>query len=314
VSATPPKVLCSVDFSDASRGALRYAGLIAKQAGTPLAVLTVIDPLLEEAADLQIGRGHLRDDTQRELQRFVTRAFAQNGPPPDVHIEVRTGRPATEILRLSRERGSDLIVMSSHGLTGVRKMFFGSTAERVLRETTIPVLVTPAGDQGPLRPEDVQGSVRRVLLPVDLTGPSTQQLRVAQRIASDLSVPLLLLHVVEPLRAILPPRVHLPNVDAERRDRAERTLADLLATLPAATRTEALVVFGEPSEEIAKVAADRSAGLIVMGLHSSELLGPRMGSVTYRVLCLAPKLVLALPPVLDESSGQAREPVSTEAS
>jgi len=56
------------------------------------------------------------------------------------------------------------------------------------------------------------------------------------------------------------------------------------------------VVTREPAEEIAKVAGDRDAGLIIMGLHSSPLLGPRMGSVTYRVLCLAHRPVLALPP------------------
>ena len=44
------------------------------------------------------------------------------------------------------------------------------------------------------------------------------------------------------------------------------------------------------------MAHDRDAGLIVMGLHGSPLLGPRMGSVTYRLLCLAPTLVFALPP------------------
>jgi nucleotide-binding universal stress UspA family protein len=57
------------------------------------------------------------------------------------------------------------------------------------------------------------------------------------------------------------------------------------------------VVIGDPAEEIVKVAEARGAGLIVMGLHSSTLLGPRMGSVTYRVLCLTRTLVLALPPV-----------------
>jgi len=55
-------------------------------------------------------------------------------------------------------------------------------------------------------------------------------------------------------------------------------------------------VFGEPAEEIAKIAADRQAGLIVVGLHASPVLGPRMGSVTYRVLSLSQGLVLALPP------------------
>ena len=50
---------------------------------------------------------------------------------------------------------------------------------------------------------------------------------------------------------------------------------------------------------------DRHAGLIVMGLHGSPLLGPRMGSVTYRVLCLAPGLVLAVPPARAAASDQA---------
>jgi hypothetical protein len=57
------------------------------------------------------------------------------------------------------------------------------------------------------------------------------------------------------------------------------------------------VLTGEPSEEIVKLADARNRHRIVMGLHSSGLLGPRMGSVTYRVLCLTRALVLALPPV-----------------
>ncbi len=62
---------------------------------------------------------------------------------------------------------------------------------------------------------------------------------------------------------------------------------------------------GDPAEEIAKLARDRHAGLIVMGLHGSPLLGPRMGSVTYRVLCLAPGLLLAVPPARAAASDQA---------
>ena len=67
------------------------------------------------------------------------------------------------------------------------------------------------------------------------------------------------------------------------------------------------MAYGEPAEEIAKVASDRDAGLIVMGLHSSPVLGPRMGSVTYRVLCLAHRLVLALPPEPAGQIGRAHE-------
>jgi universal stress protein A len=175
-------------------------------------------------------------------------------------------------------------------------LFFGSTTERVLRETTIPVLVTPPIAVGPLTPEEVKGRVRRVLVPVDLTDATTRQVQLARRVAETIDVPVLLTHVIEPARFPLPPRTHLPNVDAERRARADKMLEGLRQTIPAALKPEAFVVYGDPAEEIVKVAHDRQAGLIVMGLHSSPLTGPRMGSVTYRVLCLAPTLVLALPP------------------
>jgi nucleotide-binding universal stress UspA family protein len=63
-----------------------------------------------------------------------------------------------------------------------------------------------------------------------------------------------------------------------------------------AVLTEAITAFGDPAEEISKIAGERRAGLIVVGLHDSAMSSARLGSVTYRVLCLAQRLVLALPP------------------
>jgi len=80
---------------------------------------------------------------------------------------VGVGTPAPEILRVGRERSCDLIVISTHGLTGTRKLFFGSTTERVLRETTRPVLVTPPVNPGFVRVEDAIRLTRRILVPVD---------------------------------------------------------------------------------------------------------------------------------------------------
>jgi nucleotide-binding universal stress UspA family protein len=105
-----------------------------------------------------------------------------------------------------------------------------------------------------------------------------------------------LVHVVEPIRAAPTAQARVSRVDAERRHRADAELEKAVSELPPGVRAEGLVAYGEPAEEIAKVAADRDVGLIVMGLHSSPLLGVRMGSVTYRVLCLAQRLVLGVPP------------------
>jgi nucleotide-binding universal stress UspA family protein len=292
-----PSVLCPLDFSDASRGALRYAGAIAEHFGARLQVLAVNDSLLDEAAAIA-GDPDLEKETARQIERFCRQTFsADTAALRDVRIDVATGKAAAQILRIARERNCDLIVMSSHGLTGVRKVFFGSTTERVLRETTVPVLVTPVGDPGPANLEQVRGIVRRILAPVDLTDATSHQLSIARGLAEALSLPVLLLHVVPPARSMVAVQPWPPHLEAERRYRAEKALSEAIETMPAALKPEPLLAFGEPSEEIAKVAADRDAGLIVMGLHSSPVLGPRMGSVTYRVLCLAHRLVLALPPL-----------------
>ena len=209
---------------------------------------------------------------------------------------VATGKPDAEILRVANAAPADLIVMSSRGATGIRRLFLGSITERVLRATTVPVVVTPPGDPGPESTDEVRETVRRILVPVDLTGAMQDQVRVALHLGIILGAPLLLAHVVEPVRAFIPGHIHAANVDSERRDRAERRLQALVDTFPTPPRTEPLVVFGEPAEEIAKIATDRQAGLIVMGLHASAVSGARMGSVTYRVLSVTHGLVLALPP------------------
>jgi nucleotide-binding universal stress UspA family protein len=292
-----PSVLCPIDFSESSRGALRYAAAITAHFGARLTLLAVNDPLLKEADEIA-GVAHLTEDTMRDLERFLHQTFEPRPHGvPEVRLEVTTGKPAPEILGVSREKQCDLIVMSSHGLTGFRKLFFGSTTERVLRETSVPVLVTPGTDLGPDRLEDVPKTVRRVMVPVDLTAATPHQLRIARGLAEALDVPLLVLHVVEPVRATVSALPRLPRVEAERRYRAEQNLKRALEDMPARIKAEALIAYGEPAEEIAKFATDRDAGIIVMGLHSSPVLGPRMGSVTYRVLCLAHRLVLALPPL-----------------
>jgi nucleotide-binding universal stress UspA family protein len=292
-----PSVLCPVDFSENSRGALRYAASIACDLGGRLTLLAVNDRLLVEATELAAEADHLARDTVREVDRFCRQTSGCNlAAVGDVRLEVGTGKPSSEILRISKERGADLIVMSSHGATGFRKLFFGSTTERVLRETTVPVLVTPAADAGTSPTVGAQAALRRILVPVDLSAATAHQVAAAQRVAEHLRVPLLLLHVIEPVRSMVAAHPRLPKIDAERRDRAERELEAMIAGMPTLAQPEALIAYGEPAEEIAKVATERNAGLIVLGLHSSPLLGPRMGSVTYRVLCVAHRLVLAIPP------------------
>jgi nucleotide-binding universal stress UspA family protein len=292
-----PSILCPIDFSDASAGALRYAATIATHFGTRLIVVAVEDPLLTEALDLGTGVMWTPEDCKREMKQFATKIFGKHEPVLALlEYEVAVGKPAPEILRVARERTCDLIVISTHGLTGVRKLFFGSTTERVLRETTRPVLITPPQDPGPIHIEDAKRIIGRIVVPVDLSPASLHQTQVARGIAEALALPFIAVHVVEPVKSHLTARLHGSGVERSRRAVAEDGLNELLATVPRRLQAESLVAYGDPAEEVAKIVRDRQAGLVVMGLHGSALLGPRMGSVTYRLLCLSPVLVLALPP------------------
>jgi nucleotide-binding universal stress UspA family protein len=296
-------VLCPIDFSEPSRAALVYAAAIADHFAARLLVLAVDDPLLAEAAASAGLVPSLAEETEQELERLCRAVLGQPVPgPKQLELRVRIGKPAVEILRQARETATDLIVMSSRGHTGVRKLFFGSTTERVLRETFVPVVVTPPDLPAGQSLSDISRQVSRVLAPVDLTAASPRQVAIAAAVAQALSVPLLIAHVLESVAIPVRVRLALAGADASRRARAEERMQEIVASVAPNAKTETLVVSGDPADEIVKLADARHTNLIVMGLHSSELLGPRMGSVTYRVLALTRTLVLAVPPTLDATA------------
>jgi nucleotide-binding universal stress UspA family protein len=301
-----PSVLCPIDFSEPSRSALCYAAAIANHFGARLVVLSVDDPLLAVAAASAGQEPSLANATLRELKRFCrdTVTDLETGPKK-VELKVRTGKPATEILSEARELHADVIVMSSHGRSGMRKMFFGSTTERVLRETSVPVFITPDAKPPVASLSAIATHINRILTPIDLTPTSGHQLTVAAGLAEALSVPLIVTHVLEPIFVPYTLRVLMPGAEAARRADAEEQVRHITASHASHVQVEPIVVTGDPSEEIITLVEARQANLIVLGLHSSGVFGPRMGSVTYRVLCRTDALVLALPPRPLEAQRQA---------
>lgn len=291
-----PSVLCPVDFSEASQGALRFAAAIAEHFFAGLTVATVDDPLPAGRAGAADHQETLAADRHQDLARFIDDTFPVRKPTlAELHLEVAAGKPATEIQRIALERCADLIVMSTHGQTVVRK-FFGSTTERVLRETSVPVLVTPAGDPGPATIEDLKGRVSGVLAPVDFSANSGRQVRIAHGLADAFQASLVLLRVLEPLPEYAGRETFLLNIREARRHRARQEFEELMASLRYDVLPEMVITDGDPAEQIARLAAELGSVAIVMGLHSTSDLGPRMGSVTYRVLCQTATPVLALPP------------------
>jgi nucleotide-binding universal stress UspA family protein len=293
--ATPLTITCAVDFSDHSKVALRQALAWADRFAARLIVTTVIEPLLATAAATAYNMDLARDEVLPELQEFVRKIVAEGGSADrPFEAVVLTGEPSPEIVALAHRERSDLIVVATHGLSGYRKMFLGSTTEEVLRRTEVPVLVAPPPEQ--MLGQSSPSTDAPILVPVDFKSGSGRSVRAAAGIARTFGAPLVVAHIVAPLRGIERLRAQLDTHNRAQIDRAEQQMQQLVSEADVKQPVETMVIAGSPAEQIADIAVVRRVQLIVMRLRGEEgLLGSRPGSTAYHVLRLTPALVLALP-------------------
>jgi nucleotide-binding universal stress UspA family protein len=144
------RIFCPIDFSDASRAAMEVAADLARRFGAELVLLHAYPipgytfPDGSVVASPRMMQD-LADQAQKHLEEW--RAEAEKMVEPGkVSAEKAVGEPAAEILEAAREKGADLIVMGTHGRTGLEHALMGSIAERVVRRAHCPVLtVRPPG-------------------------------------------------------------------------------------------------------------------------------------------------------------------------
>jgi nucleotide-binding universal stress UspA family protein len=136
-------ILCPVDFSPHAERALGYAVRLAQLTHAHLTIVHVIDGLLAAAAEASGTRDTLLAQTQQEMQELLARIGDGHDASERVSIALVVGEAPEEILKQATESDADLIVMGTQGLEGTRRLVFGSTTERVLRESHVPVLAVP---------------------------------------------------------------------------------------------------------------------------------------------------------------------------
>jgi nucleotide-binding universal stress UspA family protein len=309
-------VLCPVDFSEHSRRALQYAVALAGACRAQLTVLTVIDPLLAQAAVVSADPDYLRD------AKAALQAFADEPPPghvawaPAPRFVVTVGHPGDQILEVAAFHEADLIVMGTQGLGGFRKLVFGSTTERVLRRTTVPVLAVPLGGTPLVRldPEQPVFRIERIVAAVDFREATLPLARLAADIAREFRAYLLLAHVVQPVQA--PPRWHASRDAAMSLHvaTAEEGLADLASRLDEGLNVDTTVAVGHAPDALVDLAVARGGDVIVLGTGTGDQGSHRPGSTAYRVLALSELPVLAVPPVRAERVGTGRRAAANQAS
>jgi nucleotide-binding universal stress UspA family protein len=257
-------ILFLTDFSEPSVMALPFAAMIARNYGAQVTALHVVVPSVynftipEMAASLLDAED---DAAKMEMSRVEA---GLTGLPCDTIIERNTGVWPALSKRL--EQGDiDLIVMGTHGRTGLKKALLGSSAEEVFRRATVPVLtigpaVRTGGHNG--------GRFKCVLFPTDFNAVSNSAASYATSLAQENRSRLILLHV------LLSPKLGKANKSTELSVvEALHRVEDLLA--PGAElwcRPEPMVVHGEPGAQILATADRYSADLIVLGVRGMDML------------------------------------------
>lgn len=135
-------ILVPIDFSECSRKALRYAVPLALEHEAAIVLLYVVPPPFASSEYGVTDYAELQENmSAHAATELATLAREEIGNAISTRLEVKTGTPASVILHTAKELDLDLIVISTHGRTGLRHVLLGSVVENVVRRAPCPVLV-----------------------------------------------------------------------------------------------------------------------------------------------------------------------------
>ncbi|HUO33735.1 MAG TPA: universal stress protein [Candidatus Acidoferrum sp.] len=272
-------ILLLTDFSEPSSVALRYAIAIAREYVATVHALHVLIPasLANARTSLSSLAAEAREEVaQVEMQRVASALFGVAHETSIVtDVAIWPG-----VRRTTEDCHADLIVLGTRGRTGKQKMLLGSVAEEILRLSSVPVFTTGARSR-----QQVHNAARfhRVFFAADFSPESNSAFPHALSFARESGAHIILLHVIRRQEEATPgPCLSVAG--------ALHQLHELLP--PGAEswcRPELLVEYGEPADCILRVAADRHADLIVLGVRDA---GGRLSSATQSESKTAHKVVV----------------------
>lgn len=276
-------ILVPLDGSDLAERAIQPALTIAQAMASRLVLFRAVPQLALMAADPQLFEemGRMGTDEAKAYLRTVRAAL----PPTEVLVETvsETGAPADAIVRYAESHGVDLIIMSSHGRTGLGRWVYGSVAERVLREASCATAIICAANTVNMFEN------RRLLVPLDGSELAERALAPASALAENVCTELYLLRVT--------PSAHVPleteameqvfdEIEHQERDEAERYLQQQYQKLPDAHLFfDVAVAQRSVADTIIDYVQAHNIDLIVMSSHGRTGLDRVVfGSVTEKVL------------------------------
>lgn len=287
------RILFPTDGSEPATAALDYVRDVASAHGATVHILNVVDTTQDSVA-----RSHkeVLDALAHEAEQVVTEAASRfTGDDHSVVTNVVQGVPHERIVEYSESHEIDLLIMPTHGRSGLERFLLGSVTERVITTTTVPVLVVPpaAGGQFDYPPRDV-------LVPTDGSDSATLALENALVVANATGALVHLLHVIETANLGIDIR------SGETREQLEATADEILTAAAETAREGGLETVtrstaeGRPYRTIHSSIEEHDVDLVALGTHGdTDFSQYVLGGVSAKLVRTSPVPVLL---VRDHSS------------
>lgn len=283
------KVLVPLDGSEVAEVALPWAEELAGRLGSELTLVHVYEPIqfgvrTTTASAYPLEHFYMKQTSQATKQR--AERFADTAARKAIKVEsvVLGGNVAEEIVKYVDEEDINLIVMATHGRSGITRWAMGSVAEKVLRAARQPVMLIRAKGARP----DVRekGALNRILVPLDSSESSEVIVPCVAELASKLKLEVVLLHVLHVgSEHGIQPTEWLESLRVPAEEYIDKVSVQLKKEgIPTKAVVRKLTA-GTMAEEIIEFADEMHADVVAMSTHGRSGIGRWVfGSVTDRVL------------------------------
>jgi nucleotide-binding universal stress UspA family protein len=297
------RILVALDGTPVSESVLAPAAILAKRCGAEIALVRAA----MKAAPSEMARRALPPAALLDIQAYLdTLASCLRGEGLSIQVSVPLRPPAEGLLEQAETLHADLIVMATHGRSGLQALVHPSITWQVLTRSPVPVLVwrgVQASDAKvpPAVPHRfMTDATAPILVPLDGSAQAEQALPVAQELARLFGNPLLLIRAAEPPLLAGSP-INYPQLWMEIRASVQKEAESYLKhkcleISSTGVHAESKSSLGPAAEFIAQCVQEDHAGLVVMASHGRGWLGQMMlGSVAKRVLSEVEVPVMLVP-------------------
>lgn len=281
-------ILCATDLSDFSNSAVLQAIEMAKEFGSTCSICHVIDlPLITMHGAAYVYQEDQIDEMKAGALDQIRGLVAESQLNWEAIVEV--GPVSSTLCRLAAEKKADLAIVSTHGLSGLKRLFLGSVTERLLRTIDCPLLVVTCSESGDVPVEQFKGfGFKQILVGCDFSADSKRAVEYGLSLAQEFEAGIHLVHVVEPF--VYQDTMHPEFSISETLVDASSGCRSRLETLvPEEAHHWCKVTFacekGKPFQALQSYAERHQVDLIVLGVRGHSLVETMLlGSTTDRVI------------------------------